>query len=140
MLGNRDGKAYKIAHAKLWVWKISTQNMCKKYPKSCKICKIAQNCPKLHKKRQNNCNKTREKKLEQLWKISTRGACAACIFFHICLYCIHDVSKCDTIWLYIKVAFVQYNMFTLLTLHFISFISFMKTTVTTARSDVSRSN
>ena len=25
-------KAYKIAHSKLWVWKISSQNMCKKMP------------------------------------------------------------------------------------------------------------
>ena len=37
-------KAYKIAHAKLWVWKISTQNMCKKCPQLCKICKNSQNC------------------------------------------------------------------------------------------------
>ena len=39
-------KAYKIAHAKLQVWKISTQNMCKKCPKMCKISKNAQNYTK----------------------------------------------------------------------------------------------
>ena len=73
-------KAFKIAHAKLWVWKMCTQNMCKKCPKSCKISKNAQNCTKKTK----TFNKTREKtqKLTQLWKISTRGAAAGAISFH----------------------------------------------------------
>ena len=34
-------KAYKITHAKLQVSKVSTQNMCKKCPKFCKISKNA---------------------------------------------------------------------------------------------------
>ena len=54
---SRDGKAYKIAQAKLWVWKISTQKMSKNCPKSCKIRKNAQNCTN----RSNTSIKTHEK-------------------------------------------------------------------------------
>ena len=39
-------KAYKIAQAKLQVWNISTQNMCKRCPK---IVQNLKKCPKLHK-------------------------------------------------------------------------------------------
>ena len=60
--GSKMEKAYKIAHAKLWVWKISTQNMCKKCPKSCKTCKNGQNCN--NKKRQKTLIK-RVKKTKQ---------------------------------------------------------------------------
>ena len=39
-------KTYKIAHTKIRVWKISTQNLCKKCSKLCKIGKNAQNYTK----------------------------------------------------------------------------------------------
>ena len=77
-------KAYKIAHTNLWVWKISTQNMCKKRSKPCKICKKYQ---KLKKRKEGKTfNKTRGKKQHNLaepWKIGTRGAATAAIFFHL---------------------------------------------------------
>ena len=56
-------KAYKIAHAKLRVWKISTQNMCKKCPTSCKMSKNGQNFTK-------KCQKPLTKRMEKP-KIST---------------------------------------------------------------------
>ena len=76
-------KACKIAHTKLWIWKISTQNMCKNAQNLAKFAKM----PKIAQKRPKIFHKIHEKtkqKVAQLWKISTLSACAACIFFHIC--------------------------------------------------------
>ena len=76
-------KAYKIAHAKLWVWKISTKTCAKNAQNCAKLAKM----PKIaHKKRQNPLMKRMKKlKLAQLWKISTNGVAAAAIFFHLWL-------------------------------------------------------
>ena len=57
-------KAYQIALAKLWVWKICTQNMCKK---CLELCKNTKNCTKKQKK----LNAWRKEKKAQLWKVST---------------------------------------------------------------------
>ena len=54
-------KAYKIALAKIWVWKISTQNMCKN----------AQNCEKMRKKGKKLHKTKTFKKNSKNIKIST---------------------------------------------------------------------
>ena len=72
-------KAYKLALAQLPVWKICTQNMCKKRSKSCKN---EIECQKVHKKA-IFLTTWKTQKLAQLWKISTGGAAAATTFFHL---------------------------------------------------------
>ena len=62
-----------------------TLSLKNKHTKCSKLCNYEQKCHKLKNKQKNfkNCVK-KPHKFEQLWKISTCGACAACISFHLC--------------------------------------------------------
>ena len=80
----RDGKTYKIALAQLRVWKINTQNMCKRRRK---LCTNLQKWQKVHKKRIFLKPREKPKKIAQLWKISTGGAALPSYF---------SISDCES--------------------------------------------